>query len=79
MKGSAVPRYFFNIRNHVNTEDFVGDDLTDLKTAKREAQKDIVDIKKARPDVVGHQWPKWSIEICGVDRKVLLIVPFSSN
>jgi hypothetical protein len=74
-----MPRYFFNIRNHVHTEDFTGMELGDLRTARREALKDIVDIMQARSDAVGNRWPQWSIEICGEDRKVLLVVPFSSN
>jgi hypothetical protein len=74
-----MPRYFFNIRNHIHTEDFTGTELGDLRTARREALKDIADIMLARSDAVGNHWPQWSIEICGKDRKVLLVVPFSSN
>lgn len=76
---TTVPRYYFNVRNHVHTEDFDGIDLADLATAKREALKDIADILKARADVVGHHWQNWSIEICDGDREVVLVVPFSTN
>jgi hypothetical protein len=75
----TVPRYFFNVRNHVNTQDVEGADLADLATAKCEALKDISDILKARSDVVGNYWQKWSIEICDHNRKVVLVVPFSDN
>lgn len=74
-----MPRYYFNVRNHVYTEDFDGINLADLKTAKREALKDIADILKSRADAVGHHWQNWSIEICDHDRNLVLVVPFSSN
>lgn len=74
-----MPRYFFNVRNHIYTQDLDGADLADLATAKREALKDILDILKARSNVVGVAWQSWSIEICDHDRKVLLVVPFSNN
>ena len=51
-----MPRYFFNVRNHVYTQGFEGIDLVDLATAKREALKDIADILKSRSDAVGHYW-----------------------
>jgi hypothetical protein len=75
----TVPRYFFNVRNHVHTQDLEGADLADLATAKREALKDILDILKARSDVIGDHWQNWSIEICDLNRKVILVVPFSNN
>ena len=74
-----MPRYFFNVRNHVNTRDDVGVDLIDLKAAKGEALQDIADIMEAKSEAVGDKWPLWSIEICDRDRNVLLVVPFSSN
>jgi hypothetical protein len=74
-----VPRYFFNVRNHVNTQDLEGADLADLASAKREALKDISDILRSRSEVVGDYWYKWSIEVCDRDRKVVLVVPFSNN
>jgi hypothetical protein len=78
-KRITVPRYFFNVRNHVHTQDFEGADLADLATAKREALRDIFDILKARSNVVGDSWQSWSIEICDLNRKVILVVPFSNN
>ena len=74
-----MPQYFFNIRNHVNTEDYEGLDLADLEEAKVEAQKDIVDIKNSRSSSLGNHWVQWSIEICNRRRKVLTVVPFSNN
>ena len=74
-----MPRYYFNIRNHVYTEDSTGAILPDLEAARKEALKDITDIMQARSDAVGNQWPQWSIEICDARLKVLLVVPFSSN
>jgi hypothetical protein len=75
----TVPRYFFNVRNHIHTQDLEGADLADLATAKREALKDILDILKARSNVVGEYWQSWSIEICDLNRKVVLVVPFSND
>ncbi len=74
-----MPRFFFNIKNHVNTQDLEGAILADLAMAKREALKDISDILKSRSEAVGDYWHKWSIEICDHDRKVVLVVPFSNN
>jgi hypothetical protein len=74
-----VPRYYFNVRNHVTTQDLDGADLADLASAKREALKDITDILKAGFDAVGNSWQDWSIEICDSDQKIVLVVPFSSN
>ena len=74
-----MPQYFFNIRNHVNTNDYVGLDLADLEAARAEAQKDIVDILRSRSTALGNHWPQWTIEICDRSRKVLLVVPFSEN
>ena len=74
-----MPRYYFNVRNHVTTQDFDGADLADLATAKREALKDIADILKAGSAAVGNHWHDLSIEICDIDRKIVLVVPFSSN
>jgi len=74
-----MPRYFFNIRNHVNTQDFDGVELLDLASAAREARKDIAEIIKAGSDATENRWPEWAIEICDADQNVLLVVPFSSN
>jgi hypothetical protein len=74
-----MPQYFFNIRNHVNTDDYVGLKLLDLAAAKVEAEKDIIDIMNSRSSALGNNWPQWSIEICDRRRKVLLVVPFSNN
>ena len=74
-----MPRYFFNIKNHVPSQDFVGTHLRNLAAARREALKDIADIMQSRSDAVGIHWPEWSIEICDEGQRVLLVVPFSSN
>lgn len=74
-----MPQYFFNIRNHINTEDYEGADLINLDAARIEAQKDILDIMKSRSTALGTRWPQWSIEICDRQRKVLMVVPFSQN
>lgn len=78
-KGSAVPRYFFHVRNHIDAEDFTGAELRDLEAARSEAQKYIADIIKSRSDAAGNNWPSWSIEICNEDQNVLLVVPLSRN
>jgi hypothetical protein len=75
----AMPQYFFNVRNHINTEDYEGTNLIDLDAARMEAQKDVIDIKKCRSPAVGTAWSQWSIEICDRQRKVLMVVPFSQN
>jgi hypothetical protein len=74
-----MPQYFFNIRNHISTDDYVGLDLVDLNAARVEAEKDIADIKVSRSSALGNRWPQWSIEICDRRRKVLMVVPFSQN
>ena len=74
-----MPRYYFNVRNHVHTEDHDGVDLPDLATAKREALKDVADIVKTSSGVIANRWSGWSIEVCDGARKVLLVVPFRSN
>ncbi|GAC1337341.1 MAG: hypothetical protein NVS4B4_08930 [Bradyrhizobium sp.] len=74
-----MPLYFFNIRNHIDTRDDVGDELADLETAKVEALKDIADIMRARAGALGNHWPEWSIEVCDDRGAVLLVVPFSRN
>ena len=73
-----MPRYFFNVRNHIVAEDFDGRELADLKTATREAQMDIADIIRVRFETLGN-WSRWSIEICDEDRVLLKVVPFSTN
>jgi hypothetical protein len=74
-----MPQYYFNIRNHVNTNDDVGLNLVDLEAARVEAQKDIADILRSSSTALGNHWPQWTIEICDRHRKVLMIVPFSEN
>lgn len=74
-----MPRYYFHVRNHVDSEDLDGVELPDLPTAKREAAKDIADIVKTSSDVSGNHWSEWSIEVCDGERKIVLVVPFSSN
>lgn len=74
-----MPQYFFNVRNHINTDDYDGLDLISLQAARGEAQKDIADIVKSRSGMTGDRWSEWSIEICNRERKILLVVPFSSN
>jgi hypothetical protein len=76
---ASMPQYFFNIRNHVKTDDYVGLDLANLAAAKVEALKDIADIMVSRSSALGNGWPHWSIEICDRKRKVLMVVPFSNN
>lgn len=74
-----MPLYFFNIRNHVDTCDEVGDELADLESAKAEALKDIADIMRSHSGALGNHWPEWSIEVCDDRGAVLLVVPFSRN
>jgi hypothetical protein len=71
-----MSRYFFNVRNHIDAEDFDGLELADLQSATREAQKDIADIMRARFETFG-DWSSWSIEICDAKRVLLKVVPFS--
>lgn len=73
-----MPRFFFNVRNHVDTHDYDGRELPSLEVAIEEAQKDIADIMRARFDTIGN-WPRWSIEICDEQRLLLKVVPFSPN
>ena len=73
-----MPRYFFNVRNHVDTEDFDGRELPDLAAATSEAHKDIADIMRARFETLGN-WARWSIEIRDDRRSLLKVVPFSEN
>ena len=74
-----MPRYFFNVVNDIKTQDFDGLILPDLAAAKVEAQKDIDEIGRTHFDSLSSDWSKWSIEICGEDGGLLLVVPFSSN
>ena len=74
-----MPRYFFNVLNHIKTRDFDGVVLSDLKSARREAEKDIAEIKESNFSSLKGDWAKWSIEICDNDGAVLLVVPFSRN
>ena len=73
-----MPRYFFNVRNHVDAVDFVGRELSGLDAAVAEANADIVDIKRARFETLG-SWTRWSIEICDDKQLLLKVVPFSAN
>jgi hypothetical protein len=73
-----MPRYFFNVRNHVDANDFDGRELPSLDIAIQEARKDIADIMRARFETIGN-WPRWSIEICDEKRLLLKVVPFSLN
>jgi hypothetical protein len=74
-----MPRYFFNIMNHVKTQDFEGTELISLDAAQGEAQKDIVEIKETHFTSLGSDWSKWSIEIFDPGGTLLLVVPFSRN
>ena len=71
-----MPHYYFNVRNHVDSNDFDGRELPSLEIAIEEALKDIVDIKRARFETIG-DWQRWSIEICDQKRLLLKVVPFS--
>jgi hypothetical protein len=73
-----MPRYFFNVRNHVDADDFDGRELPSLASAVEEAHKDIADIKRARFETLSN-WPQWSIEICDEAHVLLRVVPFSPN
>ena len=76
---NPMPRYFFHVKNHINTQDFEGVVLPSLEAAKEEAEKDIVDIKQSHFNVLSGDWVKWSIEICDHQGALLLVVPFSSS
>jgi hypothetical protein len=71
--------FYFHVRNHVDAVDHEGTSLANLEAARREALKDIADIMREKWDAIGMQWSAWSIEICDDNRKILLIVPFTSN
>jgi len=74
-----MPRYFFNVMNHVKTQDFDGVELPDLDAARGEALKDIDEIKETHFESIGNDWTRWSMEICDSDGALLLVVPFTSN
>ena len=74
-----MPRYFFNIRNGLRTQDFDGSVLPNLEAAKVEAEKDIAEIKDSRFHSLDRNWSNWSIEINEEKGGVLLVVPFLSN
>jgi hypothetical protein len=74
-----MPRYFFNVMNHIKTQDFDGMELPNLEAAKGEAEKDIVDIKESQFHLLNRDWSAWSIEICDRQGVLLLTVPFLSN
>jgi hypothetical protein len=65
--------------NDVKTQDFDGVELFDLDAARGEAQKDIDEIKETEFNSLGKDWSGYSIEICGSDGTMLLVVPFSRN
>jgi len=73
-----MPRYFFNVRNHVDANDLVGRDLPSLDDAVAEAYADIADIKRARFETLAG-WARWSIEICDDKKLLLRVVPFTAN
>jgi hypothetical protein len=73
-----MPRFFFNVRNHVDTADMDGRELPSLEIAIEEAHLDIIDIKRARFETIG-DWAPWSIEICDDKERLLKVVPFSAN
>ena len=74
-----MPRYFFNVRNHVHTRDTEGTELADIAAARREALSDIADIKRSEFDVLDGRWDGWSMEVCDDGDVVLLTVPFIEN
>jgi hypothetical protein len=63
-KVSPVTLYFFNVINHINTQDEVGTELANLESARAEALKDTIDIKCSRSAALGNHWQEWSIEVC---------------
>lgn len=75
-----MPRYFFHVVNAARVRDQEGVDLPDLESARREAYKDIQDIKRQNFLMLDTtSWAAWSIEICDEQGAVLLVVPFSKN
>ena len=76
-----MPRYFFNIRNHLNENivDEEGVELPDLETAKTEAHLDVIDLMDSRSSALDNRWPEWSIDVCDGDGNLLAVIPFSSN
>ena len=75
-----MPRYFFHVVNDARHNDPTGIELPDLEVARREAVKDIADIKRQNFEFIDlEQRATWHIEICDEDGTVLLTVPFSSN
>ena len=74
-----MPRYFFNVLNHVRSQDFEGVELPNLEAARVEARKDIDEILQTEFHSLGKNWSRWSIEICDHKGTLLLVVPFSRN
>ena len=74
-----MPQYFFNVVNHVKTQDFDGMALPNLEAARVQAQNDIAEIMQSHFITLGNDWSKWSIEICDGGGMVLLVVPFSTS
>jgi hypothetical protein len=57
-----------------------GVDLPDLESARREAYKDMDDLKRQNFETLDTStWATWSIEICDDQNNVLLVIPFSVN
>lgn len=73
-----MPRYFFDVQNHITANDLDGRDLPDLETAMVEARKDITDIMRARFDTIDN-WARWAIEIRDESHVLLSVVPFAPN
>ena len=73
-----MPRYHFNIRitSIVRTRTAL---TCQIYKPRGVRAKDIADIVKTSSDLIGIGWSQWSIEVCDGERKVLLVVPFSSN
>lgn len=75
-----MPRYFFHVVNSGRAEDPEGVDLPDLEAARREAYKDVQDLKRQNFETLDTStWATWSIEICDEQQAVLLVIPFSEN
>ncbi|AMN40438.1 DUF6894 family protein [Rhodoplanes sp. Z2-YC6860] len=75
-----MPRYYFNVLNSSRAEDHEGVELLDLESARREAYKDVEDIKRQKFETLDtSSWTTWSIEICDEQGNVLLVIPFLAN
>jgi len=75
-----MARYFFHVVNSSRAQDREGVELPDLESARREAFKDVEDIKRQNFETLDTStWATWSIEICDDQDTVLLVVPFTEN